>query len=276
MFDLARLAELHKPRDLAAVFQRGEYAEWHDFRGRVSARRVVIVVPHFLLREPYENVPFSLDPVVFTEHDHADAVARCLWANGAFALAVATARSYQRTGWFTQAKGMDSASPADPQIGLPQAWVETLRTDIPLSEARVAELHDLGFTALCSAEGSAMLGFEGFATCYGRKPDAALNWRKQPGTSLEALLSFGRLIHHLRRFAQEKFSAHLDVPTLLQLLDTWLKSIDFSESTLDGEIDLELRPPAAGQREFAIEVIAPWRAGQGRATLTAVVNVPLG
>ena len=275
IFDLDQMAELHRPRDLAAVFRRGEYTDWQAFRARLSSRRVVMVVPRFLLREPYDQMAFSLEPVVFTERDHADAVSRCLWANGAFALAVAAARSYQRSGWFGQAKGMDSASPADPLTELPQVWAERLRTEVPLTETRVAELLDLGFTPLCSAEGSAMLGFIGLATCHSRRSDPALGWRNQPCASPDALLSFGRLVHHLKRFGQEKFSAHLDGPTVLRLLDDWIRTIDFSDSSLSDEVEFELQPPAAGRRDYAIRVLGSCGNGEARAYLAASIGLVL-
>ena len=277
-FDLQHMSELHKLRDLAKGFKRDDYARWNAFRLSPSARRIAMVVPKFLLRGPYEKVPFSLDPVAFTERDHIDAASRSLWGNGAYALAVASGRSLQRTGWFGQMRGTDSASPINSSNALPDIWAITLRTEASLTEAHVAELLALGFTSLCSAEGSAMMGFPALTTCYGKKPDPAAsnNWRRQIGTSLEALLCFGRLVHHLKRLCQEKLSANLDSDTQLQIIDTWLKTIDLSESPLQGEFELELRPYSPGNRLFQIDIVMACREGETLGSLAATVPLLLG
>ncbi len=277
-FDLPQMSGLHKLRDLAKGFRHDDYARWNAFRASPSARRIAIVVPKFLLREPYEKMPFSLDPVTFTERDHIDAASRSLWANGAFALAVAAARSLQRTGWFGQMRGTDCASPTNPTNGLSDAWAAALRTEVPLTEVHVAELLALGFTSLCSAEGSAMMGFSAFTTCYSKKPDPVANnsWRRQPASGFEALLCFGRLVHHLKRLCQEKLSANLDKDTQLQIIATWLETIDFSESPLQDPFELELHPQSPGDRLFEIEIITAYREGDALASLAATVPVLLG
>ena len=168
LFDLEDFDALHKPRDLAKLFESAELIKWRGFRETEDSRYVTLALPKVLLRLPYhhednpaENIYFDED-VAVTIHeldDEGDVVTdksgnavattsidsngavtentskrvdarKMLWGNPAYILGRVITRAFEQHGWTAAIKGVDGGGLVE---GLPAYTYETDEGDISLN-----------------------------------------------------------------------------------------------------------------------------------------------
>jgi len=168
LFDMEDFDELHKPRDLAKLFESAELIKWRSFRETEDSRYVTLALPKVLLRLPYhhennpaegvyldEDVAVTLyelnddgevvadkagNPIVLTAADangveientkkEVDA-RKMLWGNPAYILGRVITRAFEQYGWTAAIKGVDGGGLVE---GLPAYTYETEEGDITLN-----------------------------------------------------------------------------------------------------------------------------------------------
>ena len=272
MFELESLFELQNIHNVTSIFQKQEYHEWNMLRGHLCADRVVIVVPRFLLRVAYQNVPFSTDSLVFSERTKTDPGQGALWANPGFAVAVVVARSFQRSGWFEHMKVIDVSTSTEATNQIARASGNVPGVEAILGDKRVAELCKLGFTSLCPLGVPGALGFPGFVTL---QHDAGLRSSrpvapKQINARLAELLAFGRLIHNVKAFCQATIDEGLSALAARDKIQDWLATIDLSDVSIDNGLEVSIRRGDGNNTWCVAEISTP----SGQPRLTATFNLP--
>ena len=168
LFDMEDFDALHKPRDLAKLFESAELIKWRAFRETEDSRYVTLTLPKVLLRLPYhhENNPaegvyfdedvaitlYELDeqgevvrdkagnPVILTDADASGVITervaksvdatKMLWGNPAFILGRVITRAFELHGWTAAIKGVEGGGLVE---GLPAYTYETEDGDISLN-----------------------------------------------------------------------------------------------------------------------------------------------
>jgi type VI secretion system protein ImpC len=272
MFELESLFELQNVHNLTSIFQKQEYNEWNMLRDHLCADRIVIVVPRFLLRVAYQNVPFSTDSLVFSERTKTDPGQGALWANPGFAVAVVAARSFQRSGWFEHMKAIDVSTSAEATNQIARASGNVPGVEAILGDKRVAELCKLGFTSLCPLGVPGVLGFPAFVTCHrdaGHRSSRPVV-REEISARLEELLAFGRLIHNVKAFCQATIDGGLGVLAARDKIQDWLATIDLSEVSIDNCLEVSIRRADGNNTWCVAEISTP----NGNPRLVATFNLP--
>jgi type VI secretion system ImpC/EvpB family protein len=151
---------------LASQFREAAYIDWNDLRRSFDARFIVLALPRFLVRRPYDpgrflGRRFHLDdeqPHSYDEARFASGREAMLWGNPAFALGQVVLRSFAESGWLADIHGL----PADPtragvvplvvrdefQIDEPELFPKFV-TEMMVTDDLEKELSELGFLALC-------------------------------------------------------------------------------------------------------------------------------
>ena len=275
-FDVDSFGDIHKPRELASLFRRKEYALWNEFRNLASARYVVLTLPRLLLRFRYDGFNFLSGSFSFSESAGPHVDSPYLWGNAAFALAIVAARSVDQFGWFSSMRGVERGGLSDDADGQQSESRLRLRVETKITDSRATELLNLGFTPVFSVEASDSVGFAAFASCYRRilRPNGAGNGREQLAANYQALLAFSRLAHHLKAYCQERVSSELPVAGAADMVKAWLQTIDFSGSLLESSVEVEIRPPEPGARECLVEIRARCSQDSAHGRFDATLKIP--
>ena len=134
-FGVASLEGVAKLPLLWQHFDGPEYLHWRKFRELEEAKNLTLAAPSFLLRFPYGDKN-PVDEFSIEEGGH-------LWGRAALLVAVAMANSYKSTGWSTHLR---LAEIEDLPIWTGEGG--TIALEAALSEAKLREMGDTGFTAL--------------------------------------------------------------------------------------------------------------------------------
>ncbi len=101
-----------KRTDVAKIFDGAEYAAWRELRDREYSRFVALAMPRFLARPPYSTRSNPVGAFAFEEEVHAGHVSY-VWGNSAYAMVRNIARAFERSGWCSQIRGVESGGIVD-------------------------------------------------------------------------------------------------------------------------------------------------------------------
>ena len=86
LLNLASFTDLGARRDLARIFDSGEYARWNAFRESENSRYVALTLPRILMRLPYGPATIPVKGFNSTETEDGIDLVKYLWGNTAYAL----------------------------------------------------------------------------------------------------------------------------------------------------------------------------------------------
>ena len=204
LFGFESFAELGIPRDLAKIVEGQDWVKWRSFRETEDSRYVALVLPRFLLRQPYDpdnnpveglgnfrELPAKLDASILTQEPNgrrqelvkveakwatlgpdADSFTyhnSYLWGNAAYALAQRITNAFALHSWCAAIRGVEGGGKVE---GLPVHVFRTgektkaskCPTEVTITDRREKELSDLGFIALCHCKNTDYAAFFGGAT----------------------------------------------------------------------------------------------------------------
>ena len=156
-FGLEAFTGLPDLKDLKDHFEGPQFAKWQSFRQSEDSRYMILTVPRFLLRNPYdpENNPvktYVYKEVVADSHEHY------LWGNTAYAFATRLTDSFAKFRWCPNIIGPQSGGAVE---DLPlhhfqsMGEIETkIPTEVLVSDRREYELAEEGFISLTMRKGS--------------------------------------------------------------------------------------------------------------------------
>lgn len=217
-------------KQIEAMFEGPQYAQWRSFRESEDARNVGLAMPRFMLRPTYgENIPvksFRYQEVVAEKGDY-------LWGNAAFGYATRLTDSFAQYRWCPNIIGPRSGgSVADLPLDIVESGGSDLVVgpiEVAISDRKEFELSELGFIPLTLRKGADNAVF--FSSNSVQKPkkfsnddegrQAELNYRL--GTQLPYLFIINRLAHYIKVLQRENLGGWKSRTDLEQELNKWIR-----------------------------------------------------
>ncbi len=216
-------------KDLEAIFEGPQYTKWRGFREADDARNIGLVLPQFMLRNPYGKD----NPI--REFNYEEAVTGkngILWGNATFALASRLAESFALYRWCPNIIGPQSGGAV---TDLPVYTFEDRGemvtfgpTDVTISDRREYELAEQGFIPLTVRKGSDNAVFFSADSVqkpkyFGTSPEARqaeTNFRL--GTQLPYMFVVDRLAHYIKVLQRENIGSWKTKSDLNRELNEWI------------------------------------------------------
>ncbi|WP_372922809.1 type VI secretion system contractile sheath large subunit [Roseovarius sp.] len=231
-FGVERFEELPQLKELESVIDGPQYARWRSLRDSDDARNLGLVLPRFMLREPYDPADNPVREFNYAEGRTGDRN-DYLWGNAAFAFATRITESFARYRWCPNIVGPIAGGAVKE---LPIDVVEVDGQDrmvgpveVQISDRREYELSDLGFVPLTLRKGSDNAAF--FSANSVQRPkyfgsdaearQAELNYRL--GTQLPYLFIVNRLAHYVKVLQRENLGSWKSRAELENELNKWLR-----------------------------------------------------
>jgi type VI secretion system protein ImpC len=229
-FGKSDIGDLPKIDDLENYMERAEYTKWRSFRKKDDSRYIGLVLPRFLLRNPYGESKNSrgfnyTESVLGEEHE------KYLWGNAAFAFAANMVRSFQDNGWCVQIRGPESGGKVE---DLPIHFFNAgkgaqakIPTEILIPETREFEFAKQGFIPLSFYKNRDYACF--FSANSAQKPeeydDAQATANSKVNARLPYIFLTARLAHYLKVLQRENIGASKSAGVLEAELNNWIKGL---------------------------------------------------
>jgi type VI secretion system ImpC/EvpB family protein len=256
-------SDLREPRQslLAKRFREPGYVDWNTLRQSPNSRFVVLALPRFLVRQPYDpgkflgrRVVLSGDeqPHPFDERRALIAAGKLLWGNPAFALGQVVLRSFVSSGWLADIHGL----PADPtragavprvvrddflvdQAGLFPKFV----TEIMVTDALERELSQLGFLCLCDRHPNpcAFFGSSPTISRPEESDDVGAAVSQRLSSMLHYMLCACRFAHYIKRIGHDRVGSPGSIFDYQKVLHDFL--VQFVLQDENAPAELKARQP---------------------------------
>lgn len=258
LFGFDSWTELSKPRDLAKIFDSGEYTSWRGFRESDDSRFVALTLPRSLSRLPYgpltnpieefnfEEAPLgaSQKTTMRLEHDHY------AWMNSAYVLAGRLTNAFAQYGWCTAIRGAEGGGKVE---SLPlhifksdDGDIDSMcPTEIGITDRREAELSGLGFLPLCHYKNTDYAVFFGAQTTqkpqkYDR-PEATAN--AAISARLPYMMAASRFAHYLKVMGRDKIGSFMEASNVEVWLNRWI--MNYVNANPDSGQEMKAKYPLA-------------------------------
>ena len=268
LFDMKTFESLGMPRALSGIFESQEMTKWNSFRNSEDSRYVILTLPRFMGRAPYdpENNP-SNDFESFKEDMHNREHGNFLWCNSAFALAQRITYSFTRYSWCAAIRGAEGGGAV---TNLPIYLhnedghkMFVCPTEVSITDRREKELSDLGFVSLVHRKGKDYgVFFSGQTT---QRPKVYNTNEATANARLSAILPYvlaaSRFAHYLKVIVRDKIGGFLTRENMQTYLNTWIG--DYVLGKDDAGQEIKARYPL---REARVDVMEePGKPGVYRA-----------
>lgn len=260
LLGLESFEDLQRLPDLATTFTQTEYAAWNALMGRRDTEFLAVMLPHVLVRPPWEDDPFH--PLPFRYREHAPTTAERVWTTPGFAFAFVAARAFAHYGWPANVRGADVDIDDDGSVwdaggivsNLPVEWFRTdpegvwprLPLQIVLTEHQERDLVNAGLMPVSTLPFSTELLF-GVAPSLRRPethigPDAAVaDANARLASQINAVLCASRFAHCLKVMARDMLGS-VQTPDMIQRrLQAWLT--EYVNGSQSDDPDLQARYP---------------------------------
>ena len=107
LFDIDSFTDIGKPRDLAKIFERPEYAAWNSFPDSEDSRYVGLTLPRTLARLPYGADSKKVKSFNFNEGVDGTDHDQYVWSNAAYAFAGRLTEAFDKHGWRVAVRGVE-------------------------------------------------------------------------------------------------------------------------------------------------------------------------
>jgi type VI secretion system protein ImpC len=256
MLNLESFAELDKPRDIAKIFDSGEYARWKTFRATEDSRYVALTLPRMLVREPYGSKTVPVEAFNYEEEVDGTDHSKYCWSNAAWALGSRVTQAFASYGWCATIRGVESGGLVE---GLP---VHTFKTDagdlamkcpteVPVTDRREKELADQGFVPLVHCKGSANAAF--FSVQSAQKPKVyntdAATANARISAQLPYIFAVSRFAHYLKAMMRDKIGGYMSRGEVQSYLSNWIANYVVAND--DAPMSVKAKRPL---KEASVEV----------------------
>ncbi|HEY8746371.1 MAG TPA: type VI secretion system contractile sheath large subunit [Tepidisphaeraceae bacterium] len=252
---LDQFSGLELPLNLERLFEQKEYLRWKLFRESVDSRFVGLTLPRVLMRLPYEESTFSSEQFCFREDVSSSQGNNYLWGNPAYALGAVLTRSFSRSRWLADIRGVRRGEEGGGLVtGLPIASFETdaqgvaLRfpTDITITDLQERALAELGLIPLCVCKDTEFCAFYGNQSVQKAKAytDASATANARISAMLQYILCASRFAHYLKIIGRDKTGSVADPYELSNYLSNWLMKYTLDDA--NASPDMKARYPLRG------------------------------
>ncbi len=261
LFELSEFGELEDIADLGDVFHGPGATRWKGLCEKEDARFVGLAMPKILMRLPYEDRP---DLAMTRQHQRHSSAAdapndfcfqedvrgpdssKYLWGGAAFAMAAVVIRSFCRTGWLTDIRGVQRNVDGGGLVtDLPVEFSRTdshgvapkISTDVVITDSVEKELSNLGFIPLCSCYDT------GFSAFYSAKSiqipkkynDDLANTNAHVSSMIYTMLCASRFAHFLKKLGRDMIGRFGDEKDIERELQDWITDFVTADSSASPE-----------------------------------------
>lgn len=248
MFQLSEFGELEEVQDLGDAFVGEAARRWKTLCRKEDARFIGLTMPRVLMRLPYGDRPdmplarqhqrqgtsaSELNQFLFREDVRGPDTRKYLWGGAAFAFAGVALRSYCRTGWLTDIRGVQRNDDGGGLItDLPVEYNATdafgvspkVSTDVVITDEVEKDLTDLGFIPLCSCYDT------GYSAFYSAKSiqipkqydDNLANMNARVSSMIYTMLCASRFAHYLKVIGRDMVGRVADADDIERELQNWI------------------------------------------------------
>lgn len=231
-FNLDGFQNLPNLKEVKDIFDGPRHTKWRSLRDSEDARYLVLGLPRFLLRQPYDPLEnptssFMYDETIDGQHDHY------LWGNTAYLIASRITDSFAQYRWCANIIGPQSGGAVeDLPVHLYEAFGQLqakIPTEVLISDRKEFELSEEGFMPLTMRKDSDNAAF--FSANSVQRPknfpktregqEAQTNYKL--GTQLPYLFIVNRLAHYIKVLQREQIGSWKERQDLERELNMWLK-----------------------------------------------------
>ena len=250
MLQMSSWTELSNPRDLSSIFNTPDYMAWRSLRESSDSRYIALTLPRFASRAPYGDQGERIDAFSF-EENLSNGAQDVMWSNAAYAMGVNINRAFEKYGWCSNIRGIESGGAVQ---GLPTLrYVNDQNIDIygsptetTISDRREAELAKVGFMPLVYRKNSDIAAFIGARTIHSPKEyeDADANENAELSTRLPYVFAISRFAHSLKCIARDKVGTFKSRGEIQRWLNDWIMRYVDGDPSISSD-DVKARRPLA-------------------------------
>jgi type VI secretion system protein ImpC len=265
LFKMESWTQINDKQNVAAGFDRAEYAGWNSFRESEDAKYVGLTMPRFLSRLPYGEKKQKVKGFAFEEDTASQSHDKYTWSNAAFAMGRRILESFDKYGWCSQICGVTSGGrvgdlPVDLHEGPDGQMHAKVPTEvaIPYKLDRLLSLGDdknggLGLMPLSFHDKTDYAVFFGAQSLH--KPKTFVNSdyatsNSRLGAKLPNIFACSRFAHYLKRMVYDKVGGFATTQSLQTYLYEWIQSYVEPNPDAVSEEQKAMRPLA----EASVEV----------------------
>jgi len=236
IFGIDDYTDLHKPRDLQALFNSTDYLRWKRFRDSEDSCYVGLTLPSVIGRLPYGTKTIPVERFNFEEKMVEGRRSHYLWINAAFSLAGVMVRAFEKYGWSTAIRGVEGgglvdALPTYSYTSISGERVVQCPTEIAITERREKELSELGFIPLVYYKGTEKGVFFSINTPNKpRKYDSEqANANARLAVQLQYIMATSRFAHYIKIMMRNKIGSFTTQLACQNYLQKWVNKYIISD-----------------------------------------------
>jgi type VI secretion system ImpC/EvpB family protein len=263
LLDLKSFADLERPLNLPRTFEQLQYLKWRQLRQAEDTRFLALVLPRILLRAPYEDDNHRADGFLFREEVERPGREDYLWGNAAYAYGAVLARTFGRSGWLADIRGVRRGEDTGGLVtGLPLASFKTDRpglvprssTEVIITDALDQVLGDLGFLPLCWCQDTDLSAFYGSQSIQASRSydDLAATVNARMSAMLQYVFCASRFGHYIKVIMRDQVGGYSTTNDIERYLSNWLHQ--YTNANDDASPELKARFPLRESRVVVSEV----------------------
>ena len=217
-------AILQDQQKLMRIIDSDDFRPWQNLRHNPSSRFLNIVLPDYLVREPYVYYKSS-----FIFNESCDSSFTGLWGNAIYLLLINVIREFARVSWFGFLRAYDETAKSGAIVVLPQN-----RRVIPKLSLCVEEDNtwaDMGLTVLTNIYLTGYYGF--FSNSMVIKSETE---RDRIVNMLQTTLMACRFSHYLKVLLRDKIGSYDTADECRDFLSGWISKYVMNTSFSDDSV----------------------------------------
>ena len=279
--------EFEDIHDYDLLFTDPVYIKWKALRAIEDSRYLGMVLPQFLIREPYEFRMFDR----FAFNEDQTRAEDLPWCGGAIAFAILMARSFIRYGWSLQIRGPYTGGIVEPlegiSLGVPgfEAYDSPLR--MSFSDDQEHRLAQQGFIVFNYFPSEGRVCLFSAPTIQAISSPENLTSQDRLAASLPYVFLICRIAHYQKVIQRENIGTVKEEAVLQRELQAWINQYVTEMQEPDADLrrqrplnggKVKVKPDPANPGFFNIElVIQPHLQIEGvNAELTLLTRMPRG
>ncbi len=255
LLGLNDFSELDHEFNLELMLQQAEYQLWKGLRADDESRFLGLVLPQVLMRLPYNEQNALHYPFVFEEK--ISATEDYLWGNAGYCFAAVVFRSFGKSGWFTDIRGMHKDSLAGAVTHLPMMKHKP-QVNAIITDQQEKKVSDQGLIPLCFVPQTNSLFFYSCSSLQSVKDQKIT-------AMLHYILCISRFSHYIKVIARDKMGSFASPEECEKYLQNWLRQYTASSANLSYElkakyplraakVEVKKRPGSVGSYLCTIQI----------------------
>lgn len=244
MFGINHFTELNSSLNFENLYKLPQYQRWMQLCKQENARYIGLVLPHFLMRLPYNQHGKKIKNRFFQET--IENKQQYLWSNAAFVYAKIICRTFLQSGWLANIRGISDERNTSGAISeLPRNYfsvnkskdIAKIATDIYLTDKQEKALSDLGFIALKDNPATLTGIFYSSSSIQQRLHylKEIANRNAHLASMLHYILCVSRFAHYIKIMIRNTIGKFITAEQCEQHLQQWILKYCAASQTISNE-----------------------------------------